>query len=581
MGSTSIRREWEGLVVDGTFALLEWLGGNEERGVFLTVRHGTQRAAIKLIAASGAAANEYLAQWTAARSLSHPSLTPMLETGRSTIAGTEMVYVVTELAQGSLSKTIQEHAVRAEEAKEFFDPVLDALLYLHGKGFIHGHVKPSNILVVNGQVKLSGDDFFVTNGTAKSAWEPSAYDAPEVASGMLTEVVDSWSVGMTLVEAMTQRLPVSGTSGEPVVPKSLPEPFDDVVRECFRLEPEQRATIGRIRGRLYRDEPAEAEEEGAAAEEERAPIATEPVVKGEERAPIAAEPVVKKQEQTPIATEPIREPEPEEAEPVLMFRTGIEDAYLGKKPKWPIAIGVAVLLAVAAVLMVRGDNYKRFLPLITRIERAVSPAGTEGQSPTAPPSNAAAPGNVAPQSAPPQVAAHDEAQDTPAAGQGETQPQSAAPATGGDTNAPATGDGGTPSGASERDSPEETQTGPADGRDETKPESPTSRVSHEVNAGGEVASRVLPSVSKYAISSMQRPVEVVVRVSVNRSGNVSSAEYVSPGPGNYFAKVSQQAAKSWRFKPPIQGGEPAQSVWMLQFYFSRTEIKASAVEMGR
>src|SRR5579863_9423075 len=120
MGSASIRREWEGLVVDGTFALLEWLGGNEARGVFLTVRQGTQRAAIKLIAASGAAANEYLAHWTEARALSHPSLTPVLETGRSVIAGTEMVYVVTELAQGSLSKEIQEHAIRAEAAKGFF-----------------------------------------------------------------------------------------------------------------------------------------------------------------------------------------------------------------------------------------------------------------------------------------------------------------------------------------------------------------------------------------------------------------------------------------------------------------------------
>jgi TonB family protein len=80
---------------------------------------------------------------------------------------------------------------------------------------------------------------------------------------------------------------------------------------------------------------------------------------------------------------------------------------------------------------------------------------------------------------------------------------------------------------------------------------------------------------------MQRPVEVVVRVAVDRSGKVANAEYVSPGPGNYFARVSQEAAKSWKFKPPLQDGEPEQSVWMLQFYFSRTEMKASAVEMGR
>src|SRR5271165_668482 len=117
MRSNSIRREWEGLVVDGTFALLEWLGGNEDRGVFLTVRQGTQRAAIKLIAATGAAADEYLAQWKAARALSHPFLTPVLESGRSSIAGTDLVYVITELAEGSLSRKIEARAMHADEAR--------------------------------------------------------------------------------------------------------------------------------------------------------------------------------------------------------------------------------------------------------------------------------------------------------------------------------------------------------------------------------------------------------------------------------------------------------------------------------
>ncbi len=564
MGSASIRREWEGLVVDGTFALLEWLGGDEHRGVFLTVRQGTQRTAIKLIAASGAAANEYLAQWKAAKSLSHPSLMAVLETGRSSIAGTEMVYVVTELAQGSLSKTIQEHAIRAYEAKEFLDPVLDALLYLHGKGFIHGHVKPSNILLVNGQVKLSGDDFFVTDGTAKSVWEPSAYDAPEVASGMLTEAVDSWSIGMTLVEAMTRRLPVSGTAGEPVVPKTLPEPFDGIAQECFRSEPEQRCTIGHIRGRLDRDEPTDAVEEVAAAEAKRAPNTVAPVVKDEERIPIAAGPV--------------NEAEFDEAEPVLTFRTDIEGAYLAKRSKWPIAIGVVALLAVAAVLMVRGDNYKHILPLLTRSERVASPAAVETQSSTASTSSAAALGNAAPQEASPRVAAPDEAQHSPAPGESEAEPQPAAPAESSDASRAATGDVAQPGTASPSASSGEPESASTAGQDETKPESPAPR---DVNADGAIASRVMPSVSRYAISSMQRPVEVVVRVAVDRSGKVASAEYVSPGPGNYFARVSQEAAKSWRFKPPLRVGEPEESVWMLQFYFSRAEIKASAVQMGR
>ncbi|MGA7857889.1 MAG: TonB family protein [Terracidiphilus sp.] len=584
MGNGSIRREWEGLVVDGTFALLEWLGGNEDRGVFLTVRHGTQRAAIKLIAASGTDADEYLAQWKAARNLSHPSLTPVLETGRSAIAGTDLVYVVTELAEGSLSQTIQRRALRAGEAKKFFDPVLDALSYLHEMGFIHGHVKPSNILLAANQVKLSGDDFFVTDGVAKRAWKPSAYDAPEVASGTLSETVDSWSVGISLVEAMTQHLPTREAEAldEPVVPDSLPTPFYEVVRECFRIEPDQRCTMRNIQARLDGEGAPATGEETVAVVEDQVPAAAE------------NEAVVEKQNAAPV--EPIDETESDQEAPLLFLRTGIEDTYLTKRSKWPIAIGLAALLAVAAVLLVRGDNYKRVLPLLSQIERAVMPAKQPAQSQAASGSGAAnapatsdvANSEAAPTSAPAQPASSDGAQSLPGTGQAAPEPQPPAASTdgaaGGDASeAPkgaATGDGTPPSASPQAVPADEPHSAPADGQGEAKPEMPTARVSHVMNADGEVASRVLPHVSQYAISSMDRPEEVVIRVSVNRRGEVSSAEYVSPGPGNYFARVAQQAAKSWRFKPPVREGEAEPSVWTLRFHFWRTELEASAEEMG-
>ena len=78
----SIRAEWEGRLIDGRFALLEWLGGSEDRGVFLTVLQGVRKAAIKLIPAEGAEADELIARWEKARTLSHPHLMGVLETGR-------------------------------------------------------------------------------------------------------------------------------------------------------------------------------------------------------------------------------------------------------------------------------------------------------------------------------------------------------------------------------------------------------------------------------------------------------------------------------------------------------------------
>jgi len=77
---------------------------------------------------------------------------------------------------------------------------------------------------------------------------------------------------------------------------------------------------------------------------------------------------------------------------------------------------------------------------------------------------------------------------------------------------------------------------------------------------------------------MRAPLVVVLRVTVNRSGSVADASYVSPGSGNYFARVAQRAAEQWKFDPPLREGRPQASVWQLRFYFSRGHVEASETE---
>ncbi len=86
----------------------------------------------------------------------------------------------------------------------------------------------------------------------------------------------------------------------------------------------------------------------------------------------------------------------------------------------------------------------------------------------------------------------------------------------------------------------------------------------------------MPTVSPGAREGMHRPVEVLLRVTVNEEGTVADASYVVPGPGNYFARVAQRAALGWKFKPPMQNGEPERSVWMLKFNFERAGTEATA-----
>jgi outer membrane biosynthesis protein TonB len=78
---------------------------------------------------------------------------------------------------------------------------------------------------------------------------------------------------------------------------------------------------------------------------------------------------------------------------------------------------------------------------------------------------------------------------------------------------------------------------------------------------------------------MSRPVQVDVRVSVNAKGAVSSAQCVTQSRGNYWAKISQQAAEGWKFKPPVREGQAQASYWMLLFQYNRGRTDVVATQL--
>jgi TonB family protein len=107
-------------------------------------------------------------------------------------------------------------------------------------------------VAVHERLKLSSDSIREEGGTIPGSTKPSAYDAPEIARGLVSPAGDVWSLGVTLVEALTQRLPVSdgAGSGDPVLPATLPQPFRDIAFHCLRREPNQRWTLADIAARL-------------------------------------------------------------------------------------------------------------------------------------------------------------------------------------------------------------------------------------------------------------------------------------------------------------------------------------------
>ncbi|MGA2168735.1 MAG: TonB family protein [Terracidiphilus sp.] len=270
MDTEAIRSDWVGRVIDGRFTLLQWIGGSGGGGVFLTELqgHGSQKAAIKLISADARDAEANMAGWAATTTLSHPHLMRLFHTGRGQIDSARLLYAVTEYAEEVLSQILPERPLTPSEAREMLDPVLDALSYLHGKGLVHGHVKPSNIMVVDNQVKLSVDSLHVGGELGKHFPALNIYDAPEGATETISPAADVWSLGVTLVEALTQHPPVwdRSTQREPIVPESIPQPFAGIAQECLRSDPTRRCTLSDVKARLEpaRSLPAPASKTGRA-----------------------------------------------------------------------------------------------------------------------------------------------------------------------------------------------------------------------------------------------------------------------------------------------------------------------------
>src|SRR5690242_4143351 len=245
-------RNLEGRVVGGKFRLTRYVGGSEHSAVFLTERQGEPRkAAIKLIRANPDKTARQLDRWAKAEKMTHPHLLRMFEMGRSLLGDEELLYLLMEQAEEDLSQVVAARPLTPQECQEMLPPVLEALTYVHRQGFAHGRLRPANIMAAQERVKLSCDGLTVPGEGSNDLGTPSVYDPPEAGTEGLSPAGDVWSLGMTLMEVLTQKVPVL-TAGrkEPALPNSVPAVLADVVRHCLCLDPKQRWTVEQIAARL-------------------------------------------------------------------------------------------------------------------------------------------------------------------------------------------------------------------------------------------------------------------------------------------------------------------------------------------
>jgi TonB family protein len=240
-------KRWEGQTVDAKFHLRRYLGGSDRSAVFLTERDaGRQKVAIKLVPANPENAELQLSRWDRAGKLSHPHLLRLFQAGRCQLEGVALLYLVTEYAEENLSEILPQRPLTETEARDMLQPLLDSLAYLHSNGLVHGHIKPTNIMAVNDELKLSTDG--IREFGAPSGSQPGKYDPPEAVSGTTSAAGDVWSLGMTLVQTLTQRLPVwkETKQEDPDLPANLQEPFRGIASNCLRRNPDDRWTVAEI-----------------------------------------------------------------------------------------------------------------------------------------------------------------------------------------------------------------------------------------------------------------------------------------------------------------------------------------------
>jgi TonB family protein len=282
-------KRWEGHSVDGRFPLQSYLGGSNHSAVFLTVTPDSGKAAIKLIAADPASAEQQLLRWKSASEVTHPNVIRILAMGRCELDDTHLLYLVMEYGEENLAQIIPERALTAEEVRAMLPPILRAMQSVHEKRYVLGRIQPSNILAVGDQVKLASDSLSVASAKSRGGNALSAYDPPEAATGAVSAAGDVWQLGMTLIEVLTQHLPVwdHARMGAPEVPSTVPEPFRRIAGYCLQVDPGKRWTLAQIDNYLKTSQPG-----GEGAGPTAAPSVVLPVVPsgtGHSETPISGE----------------------------------------------------------------------------------------------------------------------------------------------------------------------------------------------------------------------------------------------------------------------------------------------------
>lgn len=209
-------------ILAGRYVLVEQIGVGGMAIVYRAIDRNTGHSvAVKVLKPEFNRDVEFVSRFQreaeAASKMTHHNIVNLLDVGMDG----ENRYLIMEYVKGkTLKEVIQEKGrLSPAVAVQITIRILSALQHAHQNGIIHRDIKPQNILVhSDGHIKVA--DFGIarmanssTLTKGDSVMGSVHYFSPEQAQGQGTDVTsDLYSVGVTLYEMLTGRVPFDGDS---------------------------------------------------------------------------------------------------------------------------------------------------------------------------------------------------------------------------------------------------------------------------------------------------------------------------------------------------------------------------------
>jgi serine/threonine protein kinase/tetratricopeptide (TPR) repeat protein len=227
--------------------------------------------ALKVLIGSGRQSpRRLIAEARAAAGLNHPHICTIYEAGELT-GGDASGYIAMEYIEGvSLSLRLGQGPVPFADAVTIVTQVAEALAHAHSRGIVHGDLKPANVIVAEGGVKLL--DFGLArrvsiedpdeDGQMDTETKPVQvagtvpYMAPELFRGHACDGrSDVWALGVLAFEMIAGRRPFGqatsmATASEilerpvPPLPDDVPASLRSVVARCLSKDRRRRYQTG-------------------------------------------------------------------------------------------------------------------------------------------------------------------------------------------------------------------------------------------------------------------------------------------------------------------------------------------------